>query len=143
MDPIGSDRVQKKGVNWIVNCEKGGQLDWGVNHNEGSIRSSLAVWGVWGCWKGHPIRLKISKTRVITAEPPYHAQVWEYPPPRIYILYLWPLPQITGQLMCITIASQVWYSPTLVPVNMYNKAIVNTHILFLWLKKCACVLLSV
>ncbi len=28
----------------------------------------------------HPIRLKIPKTEVITAEPPYHAQVWEYPP---------------------------------------------------------------
>ncbi len=27
MDPIGSDRVQKKGVNWIGNLEKWGQLD--------------------------------------------------------------------------------------------------------------------
>ncbi len=26
------------------------------------------------------IRLKIHKTEVITTEPPYHAQVWEYPP---------------------------------------------------------------
>ncbi len=61
--------IGKKGVNWIE-----------YQHNQGSIRSSLAVWGVWGCWKGHPIGLKISKTRVITAEPPYHAHVWEYPP---------------------------------------------------------------
>ncbi len=34
--------------------------------------------------KGHPIGLKISKTRLITTEPPYHAQVWEYPPPGRY-----------------------------------------------------------
>ncbi len=27
-----------------------------------------------------PIGLKISKMGVITAEPAYHAQVWEYPP---------------------------------------------------------------
>ncbi len=62
--------IGKKGVNWIE-----------YQHNEGLIRSSLAVWGLSGCWKGHPIRLKISKTTVITTEPPYHAQVWEYPPP--------------------------------------------------------------
>ncbi len=28
-----------------------------------------------------PIGLKIPKTGVITAEPPYHAQVWVCPPP--------------------------------------------------------------
>ncbi len=77
-------RVQKKGVNWIENWEKG--VNWiEYQHNEGSIRSSLAVWGVWGCWKGHPIGLKISKMRVITAEPPYHAKVWEYPPPGVWL----------------------------------------------------------
>ncbi len=30
--------------------------------------------------KEHPIGSKISKTRNITAEPSYHAQVWEYHP---------------------------------------------------------------
>ncbi len=30
--------------------------------------------------KRHQFGSKISKTRVITAEPPYHANVWEYPP---------------------------------------------------------------
>ncbi len=30
-------------------------------------------------YKRHSIRLKILKTGVITAEPPYHAQAWEYP----------------------------------------------------------------
>ncbi len=36
-----------------------------------------------GCLRGLRmlIGLKISKTRVITAEPPYHAQVCEFPPP--------------------------------------------------------------
>ncbi len=31
-----------------------------------------------------PIGLKIPKTGVITVEPPYHAQVWEYPPRGTY-----------------------------------------------------------
>ncbi len=45
----------------IFSAEKGGQSD------------CVEVWNI------DPIGLKISKTRVITAEPLYHAQVWEYP----------------------------------------------------------------
>ncbi len=35
---------------------------------------------------GTPIGWKIPKMGVITAEPPYHAQVWEYPPWSKYML---------------------------------------------------------
>ncbi len=35
-------------------------------------------------WSRDPIRSKISKMGAITAEPPYHTQVWEYPPQSLY-----------------------------------------------------------
>ncbi len=46
----------------IVSAERGGQSDCVEVYNRDSIG------------------LKIPKTEAITAEPPYHAQVWEYPP---------------------------------------------------------------
>ncbi len=51
----------------IVFCIRGGQSDCDE------------------AWNRDPIGLKISKMWVITAEPPYHAEVWEYPPLGVHI----------------------------------------------------------
>ncbi len=68
----------------LTGFKKRGQLDWKLGKRGSiglNINRSLAIWAIWGCWKGHPIGLKISKKRIITTEPPYHAHLWEYSPP--------------------------------------------------------------
>ncbi len=105
MDPIGSDRVQKKGSIGLEIGKRG--VNWiEYQHNEGSIRSSLAVWGVWGCWKRHPIGLKISKTRDITTEPPYHA-------PRAKDLYVNQKLIVIENAMCTELSYTLTHQATL------------------------------
>ncbi len=79
MGPIGSDRVQKKWVNWIGNWEKGGQLDWistqwGVNQIKPVWLRGLRM------LKRAPNRIENLKKKVITAEPSYQAPSMGVPP---------------------------------------------------------------